>query len=197
MRCGWMRHGDGGLGDDRTDGRPACDGRGCRGHDWSLGARLRQTMRRGGATGAAAAGVGAAATGAAGAAGAAGLAAAAVTGGATTAAGRGGGAALAAASACLRSRMALRASPGLETLERSNFGLVSAAGLDAVLLLPPFEVLADLLCLVGLDGAGVGLSGYADCFERIQNRPALDFQFPRQIVDSNFAHPSLFVFLCP
>ena len=43
-------------------------------------------------------------------------------GGATTAVGR-GGAALAAASACLRSRMALSASPGLETLERSNFGL--------------------------------------------------------------------------
>src|SRR5580704_9303254 len=58
-------------------------------------------------------------------------------GGATTAVGR-GGAALAAASACLRSRMALRASPGLETLERSNFGLLSAGCLLAVLLLPPF-----------------------------------------------------------
>jgi hypothetical protein len=34
--------------------------------------------------------------------------------------------------------MALRASPGLETLERSNFGLVSAGCLLAVLLLPPF-----------------------------------------------------------
>jgi hypothetical protein len=58
-------------------------------------------------------------------------------GAATTAVGR-GGAALAAASACLRSRMALRASPGLETLERSNFGLLSAGCLLAVLLLPPF-----------------------------------------------------------
>src|SRR5271170_1932820 len=58
-------------------------------------------------------------------------------GGATTAVGR-GGAALAAASACLRSRMALSASPGLETLERSNFGLVSTGCLVAVLLLPPF-----------------------------------------------------------
>ena len=58
-------------------------------------------------------------------------------GGATTAVGR-GGAALAAASACLRSRMALSASPGLETLERSNFGLLSAGCLLAVPLLPPF-----------------------------------------------------------
>jgi hypothetical protein len=34
--------------------------------------------------------------------------------------------------------MALRASPGLETLERSNFGLLSACGLLEELLLPPF-----------------------------------------------------------
>jgi hypothetical protein len=34
--------------------------------------------------------------------------------------------------------MALRASPGLETLERSNFGLLSADGLLAAPLLPPF-----------------------------------------------------------
>jgi hypothetical protein len=40
----------------------------------------------------------------------------------------------------------------------------------------------------------MGLSGHADCFERVQDWPALDFQFPCQIVDSNFAHPSLFVF---
>ena len=39
----------------------------------------------------------------------------------------------------------------------------------------------------------MGLSGHADCFERVQNWPALYFQFPCQIVDSNFAHPSLFV----
>jgi len=81
--------------------------------------------------GGAAAGVGAAA--------ALGAAVATVTedGGATTAVGR-GGAALAAASACLRSRMALSASPGLETLERSNFGLVSTGCRVAVPLLPPF-----------------------------------------------------------
>ncbi len=53
-------------------------------------------------------------------------------GGATTAAGRAGGAALMAASACLRSRIALSASPGLDTFERSNFGFASTAGLLAV-----------------------------------------------------------------
>jgi hypothetical protein len=56
------------------------------------------------------------------------------------------------------------------------------------------EVVPDPFGLVGFDGAGMGLSGNADCFERIQNWPALDFQFSCQIVDSNFAHPSLFVF---
>jgi hypothetical protein len=59
------------------------------------------------------------------------------------------------------------------------------------------EVLPDPFGLVGFDGAGMGLPGYADCFQRIQNWPALDFQFPCQIVDSNFAHPSLFASLRP
>ena len=59
-----------------------------------------------------------------------------------------------------------------------------------------FEVVPDPLGLVGFDGAGVGLSGHADCFERVQDWPALDFQFSCQIVDSNFAHPSLFGSLC-
>jgi hypothetical protein len=58
-------------------------------------------------------------------------------GGAATAAGR-GGAALMADSACLRSRMALSASPGFETLERSNLGLVSTGALDAGALRPPW-----------------------------------------------------------
>jgi hypothetical protein len=58
-------------------------------------------------------------------------------GAATTNAGRAGGAALMAASACLRSRIALRASPGLETLERSNFGLLSTAGLFEPAERPP------------------------------------------------------------
>jgi len=100
------------------------------------------TIRRG------AAGVGAACVGAAGGVTGATLAGAATTrcgvaavpagGGATTGVGRGGGAALAVASACLRSRMAFRASPGLETLERSNFGLVSTCCRFELLLLPPF-----------------------------------------------------------
>ena len=54
------------------------------------------------------------------------------------------------------------------------------------------EILPDPFGLVGLDGAGVGLSGHADCFERVQDWPALDFQFSCQIVNSNFVHPSLF-----
>jgi hypothetical protein len=58
-------------------------------------------------------------------------------GAATTNAGRAGGAALMAASACLRSRIALSASPGLETLDRSNFGLLSAAGLFELAERPP------------------------------------------------------------
>jgi hypothetical protein len=95
-------------------------------------------MRRG-AGAADAAGV--EATGAAGATatGRAGAAACPGDGGATTAAGRGGGAALAAASACLRSRIAFSASPGLDTLERSNFGFASAAGL-AVVAAPRFPL---------------------------------------------------------
>jgi hypothetical protein len=71
-------------------------------------------------------------------------------------------------------------------------GPARRAALAAIL-----EILPDPFGLVGFDGAGVGLSGYADCFERIQNRPAFDFQFPCQIVDSNFAHPSLFASLRP
>jgi hypothetical protein len=59
------------------------------------------------------------------------------------------------------------------------------------------EVLPDLFGLVGFDRTGVGLSRHADCFERVQNWPALYFQFPCQIVDSNFAHPSLFASLRP
>jgi hypothetical protein len=43
----------------------------------------------------------------------------------------------------------------------------------------------------------VSLSGYADCFKRVQDWPAFDFQFSCQIVDSNFAHPSLFASLRP
>jgi hypothetical protein len=58
------------------------------------------------------------------------------------------------------------------------------------------EVLPDPFGLVGFDGTGVGLSGDSDCFECVQDRPAFYFQFSCQIVDSNFAHPSLFGSLC-
>jgi hypothetical protein len=59
------------------------------------------------------------------------------------------------------------------------------------------EIAAHLLRLIGLDGAGVRLTGNANRFKRIENRPALYFQFSCQIVDSNFAHPSLFASLRP
>jgi hypothetical protein len=70
-------------------------------------------------------------------------------------------------------------------------GLPACGAASAAVL----EVLPDPFGLVGFDRAGVGLSGHADCFERVQNWPALYFQFPCQIVDSNFAHPSLFASL--
>jgi hypothetical protein len=76
--------------------------------------------------------------------------------------------------------------PGLDRL----FGRRAASA--AVL-----EVFPDLFGLVGFDGAGMGLSGYADCFQCVQNWPAFYFQFSCQIVDSNFAHPSLFGSLRP
>ena len=100
--------------------------------------RGRGTMRRGPVVvawaGGAAAGGGAAAATRGGA-----PAAGAVAGGATTAGVGRGGAALMAASACLRSRIALRASPGFDTFERSNFGFTSAACLFA--LVPRFPPL--------------------------------------------------------
>ncbi len=59
------------------------------------------------------------------------------------------------------------------------------------------EILPNPLGLVGFDRTGVGLPRHANRFKRIQNRPALHFQFSCQIVDSNFAHPSLFASLRP
>jgi hypothetical protein len=61
--------------------------------------------------------------------GAAEVAGADTGGAATTTVGRAGGADRIAASVCLRSRIALSASPGFETFERSNFGLLSTTGL--------------------------------------------------------------------
>jgi hypothetical protein len=60
------------------------------------------------------------------------------------------------------------------------------------------EIAAHLLSLVGLDRTGVRLwLSHANRSQSIQNGPALDFEFPCQIVDSNFAHPSLFVSPAP
>jgi hypothetical protein len=58
-----------------------------------------------------------------------------------------------------------------------------------------FEVIPNSFGLIGFNRAGVSLSRHANRFERVQNRPALYFQFSCQIVNSNFAHPSLFA--CP
>ena len=66
------------------------------------------------------------------------LAVAATGGGATTAGRCGGGTAFTAASACLRSRIAFSASPGFDTFDRSNFGLLSGAWRLAPLLRLPF-----------------------------------------------------------
>lgn len=57
------------------------------------------------------------------------------------------------------------------------------------------DIRANLHCLIGLDRTGVRLLlGHSNCCERVQDGPALHFQFPCQIVDSNFVHPSLFSF---
>jgi len=58
---------------------------------------------------------------------------------------------------------------------------------------PALNVAAHLLRLIRLDRAGVRFGlGYANRCQSVQDGSALDFQFPRQIVDSNFAHPPLF-----
>jgi hypothetical protein len=55
------------------------------------------------------------------------------------------------------------------------------------------EVAAHLLGLIGLDRTGVRLAlGHANRRQSVQDGPALDLQFACQIIDSNFAHPSLF-----
>jgi hypothetical protein len=103
--------------------------------------RGRGTMRRG--AGATATAAGGAATEALGLpavvpAGLAGIAdSVRAGGGATTAAERTGGALRAAASACLRSRMALSASPGFETCDRLNAGRASTRCFAELLLRKP------------------------------------------------------------
>jgi hypothetical protein len=59
---------------------------------------------------------------------------------------------------------------------------------------PATEVAAHLLGFIGLDRTGVRLClRDANRRQSIQDGFALDFQLPCKIVDSNFAHPSLFV----
>jgi hypothetical protein len=59
---------------------------------------------------------------------------------------------------------------------------------------PVLEVVAHPFRLIGLDRTGVRLTlGHANRCQSVQNGPALDFQFPCEIVNSNFAHPSLFI----
>jgi hypothetical protein len=56
------------------------------------------------------------------------------------------------------------------------------------------QIIAHTLGLTGLNRARVRLwFSHADRSQSIQNASALNFKFPREIVDSNFAHPSLFV----
>jgi hypothetical protein len=63
---------------------------------------------------------------------------------------------------------------------------------------PPAKVVAHLFGLVGLDRTGVRLRlGDANRRQSVQNGPALDFQLSCKIVDSNFAHPSLFISSAP
>ena len=103
-----------------------------------------------------------------------------------------GGIGLLALEDCLERVAGLRHLRQVELRLRVSSGFICAAApVSAV------EIGAYPLGLVGLDGAGVRLSGNADGFEGIQNRPALYFQFSCQIVNSNFAHPSLFASLRP
>jgi hypothetical protein len=54
------------------------------------------------------------------------------------------------------------------------------------------EISAHTLGFITLERTRVGLLfGYANCRQSIQDFPALDFQFARQIIDSNFTHPPL------
>jgi hypothetical protein len=57
------------------------------------------------------------------------------------------------------------------------------------------QKIAHLLGFVGFDRTGMCLllvRVQTECHQSLENGLGLHFQFPRQIVDSNFAHPSLF-----
>ncbi len=56
----------------------------------------------------------------------------------------------------------------------------------------PAEMLPHLLGLFRLNRAGMSLFlADADLRQKVENFLALDFQFPRQIVDANLFHPGL------
>jgi hypothetical protein len=60
--------------------------------------------------------------------------------------------------------------------------------------IPAAEVIAHLCGLVGLNRTGMRLClGDANRRQSVQNGSALHFQLSCKIVDSNFAHPSLFI----
>ena len=71
-----------------------------------------------------------------------------------------------------------------------RFGLDRGSG-RAAAAASAAEVGTHPVGLIGVDGTGVGLSRDAEGFERIQNRPALDFQFSCKIVDADFGHSIL------
>jgi hypothetical protein len=55
------------------------------------------------------------------------------------------------------------------------------------------EVRANLLCLMILNGTGVGLAfRQAELCQHVKDLTALDFHLSREIVDSNLTHPPLF-----
>ena len=60
-------------------------------------------------------------------------------------------------------------------------------------LAPVLELRANLVSLVVFDRTGVSLAlTQAEFPEHVKNLTALDFHLPREIVNSNLAHPPLF-----
>ena len=84
---------------------------------------------------------------------------------------------------------------GLGNLRPVNLGLLSVAGRALPIgsaSAAALQIDAHTFGFVALKRTRVGLLfGYANCRQSIQDFPALDFQFARQIIDSNFTHPPL------
>jgi hypothetical protein len=81
-------------------------------------------------------------------------------------------------------------------LRLDSFGFLArrASGLRTLAITGGLEVRPDFLRFVVFKRAGMGLLlGDADFRQHIENGFAFDFQFSRQIVNSNFTHPPL----CP